>query len=194
MNDDRLTADLHDAFRAATADLTYDRAAPRLRRTPAYAVPVAVTGLVAAGVATAVLLPSLASSPARDTAAPEAPTSEPSSATASGPPMTDVTPAVLDFVSFAGSTYTFTRETSAQGRLVARDVGTLPDGAQEVETTTDATAWFGEEPSTGDPALFVQAPTRYDGSIFSLSGAGWTQEQLVDVLEGGEPQVVPHVD
>ncbi|MFB9315687.1 hypothetical protein [Nocardioides plantarum] len=188
MNDDRLTADLHEAFRAATADLTYDRPAPRLRRTPAYAVPAAAAGLVAAGVATAVLLPSLASSPPRDVAAPEVTT---------GPPTTGVAAAVQEFVvdrvSFAGTTYVARRDNGQQGRLVARDVGTLPAGAEPVKTSVDAKAWFGEEPSTGDPALFVKAPTRYDGSIFSLSGAGWTQEQLVAVLEGGEPEVVPHV-
>lgn len=191
MNDDRLTADLHDAFHAATADLTYDRPAPRLRRTPAYSVP-AAAGLVAAGVASAVLLPSLASppSPARDTAAPEVST---------GPALTGV-PAtapefVVDRVSFAGTTYVVRRESGGgQGRLVARDVGTLPAGAERVETTADAEAWFGEEPATGEPALFVEAPTRPDGGVFSLSGAGWTQEQLVAVLEGADPRVVPLVD
>jgi hypothetical protein len=174
---------------AATADLTYERRAPRLRRTPAYAVPVAATGLVAAGVASAVLLPSLASPPpaARDTAAPEM---------SSGPATTGV-PAtapelVVDTVSFAGTTYVARRD-SGRGPLVARDVATLPAGAARVDTTADAEAWFGAEPATGEPALFVE-PTRPGGGVFSLSGAGWTQEQLVAVLEGAEPRVVPHVD
>jgi hypothetical protein len=170
MNDDRLTADLHDAFRAATADLTYDRPAPRLRRTPAYAVPAAATGLVAAGVATAVLLPALASSPPRDTAAPEVSTA----------PATTV----VDTVSFAGKTYVVRRDSRKQGALRARDVGTLPADAEPV-TISGQKWWFGEEPSTGDPALFVTVRTHSGGStIMSMSGAGWTREQLIEVFDG----------
>jgi hypothetical protein len=176
MNDDQLTADLNAAFRSVTADLTYAGEAPRLRRNPIAAVPMTAA---AAGIAAVALVPSLAGSP---TAAPPSSPSSSTTSEASGPVRL-----VTETVSFAGATYAVTRDPSTQGPLTARVLAALPGGLEPVDIDSTGRVWTGTEPTTGEPAVVVESPVRFEGRAFSLSGAGWTAEQLVDVVRGVAP-------
>ena len=71
--------------------------------------------------------------------------------------------------------------------------GRLPKGVTPVPLSgTEAKAWVGQDPRSGDDALWVKAPTRNDGRLFVLLSSVVSQDELVKLLKG-EPTTVPLV-
>jgi hypothetical protein len=194
LTDDTLTRELRAAFDDATADLEYGGRVPRLRRSPVAALPAVAAGLALAGVP----LLQLAGG-AGDTPAAVAPAGPPSTSAPAAPGSTGSTAApaptpevVDDTVRLAGFRLAYTRDAVSQGPLVARRVDQVPDAAEPVapaEVAGQQGVRAGQQPTTGEPALFLEGPE----GPFTLSGAGWTREQLVAVLSASSPTTVPLV-
>lgn len=186
LTDDDLTRDLRAAFHDTTTDLRYDGPVPAGPHTPVWAragwvalpaaAAVAATVVVVGGQQTDVTAPPAA---APSTGAPALPGS---SASPSGDAL------VTDTIEVAGYTMTYRRPADAappEEHLFSPDA--VPDGAREVTFAemSPARAWVGTDPATGDPTLYLDAPTRNDGHLMGLSIPGFDEAALIDLLKNG---------
>lgn len=186
LTDDDLTRDLRAAFHDTTSELRYDGPVPAGPRTPVWAragwvalpaaAAVAATVVVVGGQRTDVTAPPSA---APSTGTPLAPGS-------SGSPADDAL--VTDTIEVAGFSMTYRRPADAappEEHLFSPDV--VPDGAREVifPEMSPARAWVGTDPATGDPTLYLLAPTRNNGHLMGLSVSGFGEAELVDLLKHG---------
>ena len=184
LTDDDLTAELEAAFRSTTTGLTYT-GRRRPRRTTVVVMPLAAAASIAvAAVAIGVNLPddqapSIASRGA----------TQPSARASAMPKL------VTDSIKLAGFTISYRHQQGQPAPLHAVMRATLPEGVTEVPLTgTEARAWIGKDPKTGDNALYVKAPTRNDNRLFALLSSQWSQEQLIDLFKHGSPTTVPMVE
>ncbi len=182
LTDDDLTAELEAAFRSTTEGLTYT-GRRRPRRTTVVVMPLAAAASIAiAAVAIGVNPP--------EDAAPSIASRTPPSAQPSATPKL-----VTDSIKLAGFTISYRHQQGQPAPLHAVMRATLPEGVTEVPLTgTEARAWIGKDPKTGDNALYVKAPTRNDNRLFALLSSQWSQEQLIDLLKHGSPTTVPMVE
>ncbi|MCW2786454.1 MAG: hypothetical protein JWP74_2971 [Marmoricola sp.] len=183
LTDDDLIRELGAAYRADTEKLTYSgRRHPR--RTAVVAVPVAAVGIAIAAVA---ISATLSNDPAAAPGAGAAPTH-------SAAPVTKAR-TVKAKISLAGFTFSYQRTAGTPAPVYATtEPGPVPDGFTPIATPgTDAKAWVGKDPKTGDNAIYVQIADRNGGNLFALHSAVWTQDQLVDMFHNGTPQAVPLV-
>lgn len=181
LTDDDLTRDLRVAFHDAADDLTYDGPVPAARTTPVWAQAGWLALPAAAAVAAVAVV---ATGPGTEPGAP------PSAAPSTTAPRTGDSPAatVTDTIEFAGYTMTYRRSAGtdpARERSFSPD--SVPDGAREVTfpEMSPARAWVGTDPATGDPTLYLDAPTRNDGHLMGLSVPGFDEDDLVDLLRNG---------
>ena len=173
LTDDELSRELGAAFRAATEELTYTGRRRPPRRTALVAVPVA-----SAAVAIAAAIVATPRTDEQGTPAAQAPPS------VEGAPSQAV---VSDSINLAGFTLHYERPVGSPDPLRPQyDVDGPPDNATPVPLTgTEAKAWVGVDPESGDNAIYLQAPTRNGGKLFALMSPTWTQDQLVDLLRNG---------
>jgi hypothetical protein len=170
LTDDHLTRELGAAFREATQDLGYAGQVPTPRRTPLLLVPAVALS------ATAVVL--VAGSLGDSQVAQPAMLPHP---TAAAQPRL-----VTDTVTFAGYTFSYQRRLGAPDPLRAELAPHgLPEGVRKVAVDGPAKAWVGTDPSSGDTALYVRAPTRNGGRLFALLSSTWTEDELVHLLHTG---------
>jgi len=187
LTDDDLTRQLGGAFRASTGDLEYAGRVPVPRSAAAtVVVPLASTAAAAAALAFV-----WASAPATDDAVPPSADGPTASAPATSPTPTVVT----ETLEVAGFTFTY-RSTGGDARaddLYADGRVTVPDDAEPIDAPSGVQAWIGVDPTSGDNAVYVTAPTRNDGRTFAILSPTWTKEQLVDLFRHGQPRPVPAV-
>ncbi|TQS43010.1 hypothetical protein [Cryptosporangium phraense] len=175
ITDDDLTRRLGAAFEGAAADLRYAGPVPAARRTPStawLALP-AVAGLAVAGVA-------LVEQPSAPV-----PQAVPAPSASLGTPTTTT-------ITVAGFRMTYQARPGSPAPLRSSlDPGPVPSGARPVAPPRGAVpgvrAWVGQDPATGDAALWVEAPTRNEGRRFALYSSVWSQQQLVELFRNGSP-------
>ena len=181
LTDDDLTRDLRAAFRDTTASLEYDGPVPAGPRTPAWARDGWVALPAAAAVAATVVV--VGGAP-HDAATP--PSAAPST---TGPTGATAAPdLVTDTIEVAGFAMTYQRAAGtapAEEHLFSPD--SVPDGAREIvfPPMAPARAWLGTDPATGEPTLYLDAPTRNNGHLMGLSIPGFGEAELVDLLKHG---------
>lgn len=180
--DEDLTTRLGGAFRGATEDLTYSGTMPRARRTPSTAW---LTVPAVAAVATIAVVGGQSGDEAPISAGPDASTSTSQGASSE---------TVTDSVELVGVTYQYTR--GAQDEPLVDDFtirpGQAPADAKsiELEPGASAKAWVGVDPQTGDNALWIDSPVRFDGESYVMSTPTWSLEQLEDLALNGWPDSV----
>jgi hypothetical protein len=186
LTDDDLTRQLGSAFRSSSADLRYAGEVPTARRTPS------AGWLAVPAVATAAALVVVASTDDATAPAPEAGASPSTPASSAHPQM------VTSKIHVAGYTFSFRH---AAGTEVADDLyadlspAPVPDDATPVKGgPAEVEAYVGTDPSTGNTALWVQAPTRNEGHLFALESPTWTEDDLSRLFLTGEERVVPAVE
>jgi hypothetical protein len=175
LTDDQLSRDLGDAFRAASEGVTYTGRRQPPRSTAPVALSIGAAAVVVAGAIGVVIATDEQAAPpagAAPAAVPEPPRAM-----------------VGDSISLAGVTLRYEREVGSPDPLRERlDVDAPPDDATPVPLPgTEAQAWVGVDPESGDNALYLQAPTRNGGRLFALLSPTWTQDQLVELLRNGTP-------
>ncbi|GAW48755.1 MULTISPECIES: hypothetical protein [unclassified Nocardioides] len=190
LTDDDLTRQLGSAFREEAGDLEYAGRVPTLRRTGAVALPIAATAAVAG------VLVAVAATNADDPVGPGTTIAGPSSGTGTSPGAAATPRLVTDTIEIAGYTYTYQH---AVGEQLADDLyavmnpGEVPADARPLDAPAPARAWVGTDPTSGDTALWVEAPTRNGGHLFALLSPTWTTDQLADLFHHGEPRQVPAI-
>jgi hypothetical protein len=191
LTDDDLTRELGEAFRTATTDLTYRGRTRPPRRVPV-ALPVAAVAATMAVVAVGAVHATDNHHPvgARTAIAPA--NRRP---TGVHPSVARTHRLVTKTLTLAGFTITFQHAAGAPDPVFAElDVASLPAGASPVALSgTEAKAWVGTDPQTGDNAVYVKVPTRNGGRLFAVLSATWSQDQLVDLLKAPNPTPVPAV-
>jgi hypothetical protein len=183
LTDDDLSRQLGGAFRESTDDVTYAGRVPTPRTTAAsFGVPLASTAAVVAALAVV-----WASSPGTEDVAP--PSADGPAATATAAPTTTApTPElVTDTIEVAGFTFSYQR---AAGQPVAEVIHVfapdgLPDGVRPVEVPSPAKAWVGTDPRSGEVAIYLKAPSRFDGQLFGVSSPSLDEEQMISFLHTG---------
>jgi hypothetical protein len=197
LTDDDLTRELAAAFRAATTDLTYTGRTRPPRRAAAVLPATAGTVAVAAVVAGAIITgghPHPASGPVAvgPTATGPAAASSTAGPAAGHASAASPTP-VTETLTLAGFTITYQRIAGQPDPVVAElVVGGLPAGVREVHLTgTKSRAWVGQDPRSGDNALYLRASTRNGGRLFALLSATWSEKQLIGLV--AHPRAVPLV-
>lgn len=178
LTDDDLTRQLGGAFRDATGDLQYAGKVPT-PRSPIVTVGVPLASTAAAVAALAVVW---ASAPGTD---------ETTSPRADGSPSTSASPeaggpaVVTHSIKVAGFSYSY-RGGERADDLYALTHVTVPDDAKPIESAGTGEAWIGVDPTSGDNAVYVKAPTRNAGQVFAVLSPTWTQDQLVDLYRHGD--------
>lgn len=183
LTDDDLTRELGGAFRAETDGLRYAGRVPTPRTGPGLAVPLATTA-VAAAVLGAVMVGAPADAPAPPSAAP------------TGTPTPPAPRLVTDTIEVAGYSFTYRHaagEPRADDLYALMDPGEVPAGAELIEAPEGVRAWVGTEPTSGDHAVWVEAPTRNGGRLFAVLSPTWSLEEMTDLFYNGEPRTVPAV-
>lgn len=178
LTDDDLTRQLGTAFRGATDDLTYAGRVPTPRR-PAYvlAVPAAATVAAAAVlVATGGLASNDAPSP------PQAATTAPGGSHSA--PSDRI---VTDQIEVAGFTLSYRRAAGEPDPIRLVTDTEVPSDARSLDVDGPAKAWIGTDPTSGDPALWLESPIRNGGQLFAIESSVWTQDQLLDLFHNGSP-------
>ncbi|PUA82709.1 hypothetical protein [Nocardioides currus] len=185
LTDDDLTRQLRAAFTDDTADLAYDRAAPRVRTRPLWARP-GVVALPAVGAVAAAVV--VLGSPG-DPTPPERPSAS------SAAPSTLSTPTrgavVTEEITLAGMTFTYERgagdESIDDQFLRVYDPGRLPAWAAPVELESGAAAkvWVGQDPANGSVSMFVDSPARWEGRLTGLASPTLTVEQMTSIATTG---------
>ena len=183
LTDDDLTRQLSSAFRESTDDVRYAGRVPAPRTAATtIGVPLASTAAVAAALAVV-----WASSP--DTEPVPPPSADGSRAsvapTTTTPDTTGQSPElVTDTIEVAG--YTFAYRHAADEPVV--DVlhvfapERVPASARPVDVPAPAKAWVGTDPGSGEAAIYLQDPSRYDGRLFGISVPGLDEDQMVTFL------------
>jgi hypothetical protein len=185
MHDDQLTHDLGDAFRAATADLTYAGRVPTPRRTPLIVVPAVVAGTAAVALAVA----SVTSGGHSGQAHAKAPSA--ASPTSIRPVTTAPTRTrlVTKKLKLAGYTLVYSQP-SGNDPLYGRIVSAVPASATQVPTGGPAKDWVGVDPATGYNTAFVDLG---NGRILAITSADATRDELVTMLQAAQPRTIPLV-
>lgn len=187
LTDEDLTTGLGAAFRGTTEHLTY-QGRTRPRRTASVALP-----LVAASVTAGAIV--LAAHPWTEPPGPVTARPAIGHRTSPSPSVQTSTGGrvVEQRISLAGFTLTYVHRVGDPDPLHAelRPAG-LPSGLRAVPLSgTEAKAWVGKDPATGENALYVKAPTRNHNRLFVLLSSRWSQQQLVQLIRTGEPRTVP---
>lgn len=181
LTDDDLTRQLGSAFRESTDDVTYAGRVPAPRTTATtIGVPLASTAAVAAALAVV-----WASSP--DTESVPPPSADGPSASVAPTTTAPAPELVTDTIEVAGFTFSYQR---AAGQPVAEVIhiflpDELPDGVRPVEVPAPAKAWVGEDPRSGEVAIYLKAPGRFDGKLFAVSSPGLAEAQMITFLRTG---------
>jgi hypothetical protein len=197
LDDDMLTRELSTAFHSTAADLRYTG-----RRRPPRQPIAALPAIGAVATIGAVVMVATQSGTSHDDKSP-----------ALGGPTTQVThqpgaahPHGTQTIKLAGFEISY-RATAGGGvgavkltlgplpdhggqtvALSVRLVDAVPDGAQSVPVPdSDAQAWVGKDPATGDNGLYLKAPTRAGGQLFVVGGPGWTTHELTNLVQNGSP-------
>jgi streptogramin lyase len=182
LTDEDLTRELGAAFRTETEKLTY---AGRTKPQRSRVVLVPMAAVVTAIAALAISL-TLNDSPAKAPAV-----AGPAHSAAPTPAKT-----VNAKISLAGFTFAYQRTAGELAPVYATmEPGPVPDGFTPIATTggTDAKAWVGKDPRSGDNAIYVKIADRNGGQLFALHSPVWTQDQLVDMFHNGTRAAVPLV-
>jgi hypothetical protein len=191
LTDDDLTRQLGGAFRDAAGDLEYAGRVPAPRNAAAtLGVPLAATAVAATALAAV-----WASSTGTDDGAVPPSAGGPTASAPATRATTAAPKAVTRTIEVAGFTFSY-RSAAGDSRaddLYADGHVTVPDGAKPVDAPTGVQAWIGADPTSGDNAIYVKAPTRNGGRVFALLSPTWTQDQLVDLFHNGRPRPVPAV-
>jgi hypothetical protein len=181
LTDDDLTRQLGDALRDVAGDLEYGGRVPAPRTTAAtIGVPLASTAAVVAALAVV-----WASSPdTEDTAVPSADGPAASTAPATTAPAPKL---VTDTIEVAGFTFSYQH---APGQPVAEVIHVfvpdgLPDGARPVDVPSPAKAWVGKDPRSGEVAIYLEQPGRFDGKLFGVSSPSLGEAQMITFLRTG---------
>lgn len=184
LTDDDLTRELRETFRTATSHVHYT-GRTRPRSPMAVVAPTATVAVTLVAVGIGVGATGGHHSDSRR-----------SGSTGAVTPSPHHQPQVVTkTMKLAGYTLRYQTTAGAQPPVYAvLDVAALPDSVREVPVTgTDAQAWVGTDPGTGNNALYLKAPTRNGGRLFGLESAVWTQDQLVDLFKNGTTVAVPAV-
>jgi hypothetical protein len=183
LTDDDLTRQLGGAFRDATADLEYGGRVPAPRTTAAtIGVPLASTAAVVAALAVV-----WASSPdTEDTAPPSADGPSASAAPSTAAPA-HAAELVTDTIEVAGFTFSYRH---APGQPAAEVIHVfvpdgLPDGVRPVDVPEPSKAWVGTDPRSGEVAIYLKAPSRFDGRLFGVSSPSLSEDQMITFLHTG---------
>jgi hypothetical protein len=177
--DEQFTRSLGEAFRTATADLSYDRPAPAPPRVSLATTPRLLAG--AAGVAAVIV------------AATTLPTHVATQGDRTGSAATAVRPkagkAVTMTFTLAGYTMTYHQAAGAE-QLYGRFVAAVPSGAEPVAAPVAAldgatvAEYVGVDPTTGYNAAYVVFD---NGRILEITSSDATQDELVALLMSAQP-------
>ncbi|MGA2211237.1 MAG: hypothetical protein ABSH30_16570 [Acidimicrobiales bacterium] len=181
--DEQFTRSLGDAFRAATADLSYDRPAPA---PPLVSLATAPRLLVAAAGVGAVIV-----------AATAIPTHVATQGHRTGPTATAASSKAGKFITrrftLDGYTMTYHQAAGAQ-QLYGEFVAAVPSDAEPVDAPIAAlngatvTEWVGVDPTTSDNAAYVVFT---NGRILEITSSDATQAELVALLMSAQPASIP---
>lgn len=180
LTDDDLTRELAGAFRDETDDLRYAGRVPAPRTGAGLAVPLATSAAVAATLGGVWVAGDTAQAPAPPAAAP------------SGTPGASVPAApetVTDTIEVAGYTFAYQRaadDAPVPDVLHVFTPDAVPDDARPVEVPEPAKAWVGTDPRSGEAAIYLQSPSRFDGRLFGVSAPGLDEDAMVRFLRDGE--------
>jgi hypothetical protein len=190
LTDDDLTRELGDAFRAATAEMTYT-GRTRPRRRMVVALPAVAGVVVLAAVTAGALDGSSATHQHARTAAAGAGFIHPAPvrpATTSGSPASNPV-LVTKTMKLDGFTISFQRAAGDPDPVFAETgLKGLPTGVRRVPATRPGfREWIGKDPKTGDNALYVKAPNRSGRQLFALLSPTWSQQRLIKLFEAPSP-------
>jgi hypothetical protein len=181
LTDDDLTRQLGGAFRESTDDLAYAGRVPApYGLATTVGVPLASTAAVVAALAVV-----WASSPDTEDTAP--PAAGPATATSPATTPAPTPELVTDTIEVAGFTFAYRHaadEPVADVLHVFVPDG-VPDDARPVEVPAPAKAWVGTDPRSGEVAIYLKAPTRFDGRLFGISSPSLDEDQMVTFLHTG---------
>jgi hypothetical protein len=181
LTDDDLTRQLGGAFRESTDDLAYAGRVPAPRGVATtVGVPLASTAAVVAALAVV-----WASSPDTEDTSP--PVAHPA-VTTSPTPLAPAPELVTDTIEVAGFTFAYRH---AADEPVANIIHVfvpdgVPDGARPVEVPAPAKAWVGKDPRSGEVAIYLRSPSRFDGKLFGVSSPGLDEDQMITFLHTGD--------
>jgi hypothetical protein len=96
-------------------------------------------------------------------------------------------------LTLAGFTITYQHTAGQPDPVIAERVaGGLPAGVREIHLAgTKSRGWAGQDPRSGDNALYIKVPARHGGRLFVLLSATWSQRRLIGLVE--HPRAVPLV-
>src|SRR5580658_8939550 len=181
--DEQFTRSLGDAFRAAAADLSYDRPAPVPSRVSLATAPRLLAG--AAGVGALIV------------AAIAVPTHVATQGHRTGPTATAVSPKAGKVVAMkftlAGYTMTYHQAAGAQ-QLYGEFVAAVPSDAEPVAVPVavldgaTVAEYVGIDPTTGYNAAYVVFT---NGRILEITSSDATHDELVALLMSAQPTPVP---
>ena len=181
--DEQITRSLGDAFRAATADLTYDRPAPAPPRVSLATAPRLLVG--AAGVGAVIVAATAVS------------THVATQGHRTGPTATTVSPktgkGVTRTFMLAGYTMTYHQAAGAQ-QLHGEFVAAVPSDAEPVDAPVAVldgvpiTEYVGVDPTTGYNAAYL-APVH--GRVLEITSSDATHDELVALLMSARPTQIP---
>jgi hypothetical protein len=181
--DEQFTRSLGDAFRVATADLSYDRPAPAPPRVSPATAPRLLAGAAAVGavVVAAAVVPTHV--------APQGHRTSPT-ATAVSPKAGKV---VTRTFTLAGYTVTYHQAAGAQ-QLYGEFVAAVPSDAGAVDAPIEAldgatvAEYVGVDPTTGYNAAYVVFD---NGHILEITSSDATHDELVAVLMSAQLTSIP---
>jgi DNA-directed RNA polymerase specialized sigma24 family protein len=61
----------------------------------------------------------------------------------------------------------------------------LPDGVRPVDVPAPSKAWVGTDPRSGEVAIYLKAPSRFDGRLFGVSSPSLSEDQMITFLHTG---------
>ncbi len=189
LTDDEMIRELEAGFREETQGLTYSGRVPSPRRpvVPLTAIP------LAAAAAAVIVLPQLGGgTPTATPATPRTIQTVPAhvhGSSGSGPsaPATNGhVRLVTTSFEFAGRTFRIQRPANQPQRYVVCqiDAAAPPADARPVPNPFDIEkAWSGQDPKTGDAAVWVKDSRFFHGQYVEMSSPSFTEQELVTMLQ-----------
>ncbi len=188
LTDDDLIRELEAGFRDESQGLTYSGRVPSPRRAvvPWTAVP------VAAAAAAVIVLPQLGggAAPTATPVPPPATQTVPEHGSFGPGPGTPAASGHVRMVTtsfeFAGRTFRVQRPANQPPHYVVYRIGAAapPADATPVPKPFDIEkAWSGQDPKTGDAAVWIKDSRLFDGQYVELSSPGFTEQELVTMLQ-----------
>jgi hypothetical protein len=190
LTDDDLIRELEAGFRDESEGLTYGGGVPAPRRAvaPLTAVP------LAAAAAAVIVLPQLGGggTPTASPAPPRAIQTVPEHVHGSfgsgpgAPAANSHVRLVTTSFEFAGRTFRVQRPANQPLRYVVCQIGAAapPADATPVPNPFDIEkAWSGQDPKTGDAAVWIQDSRFFDGQFLEMSSPSFTVQELVTMLQ-----------